>query len=51
MMKVWMMFFDGVAVAHYSDVWDANRDAQHLRHTLGASCPEIVIEQKTMGYY
>ena len=34
-MTRWMLTIDGIPAAYYDDEWEANRDAQHLRHVFG----------------
>ena len=48
-MTRWMLMIDGAPVAYYEDQWDANRDAQHLRHTFGKAYT-IEIERMTLQW-
>lgn len=50
-MKVWVLFFDGVAVSHYQNWGDLNRDMIQLKKNLGSKCPVISRKIMTMGLY
>lgn len=49
-MTRWMLLLDGVPATYYEDEWDANCDAQHLRHSMGAACPKIEIKRMTQQW-
>lgn len=49
-MTRWMLLVDGEPTMYYEDEWDANRDAQHLRYTLGSECPTITIKRMTQSW-
>lgn len=50
-MRVWVLFFDGVAISHYQNWEDLNRDVYHLQKNLGSKCPVLECKQMTMGLY
>jgi hypothetical protein len=49
-MTAWMLVLDGQPTMYYDTEWDANCDAQHLRHTLGNSCPGLEIKRMTLSW-
>lgn len=49
-MTRWMLLVDGVPTMYYEKEWDANQDAQYLRHTLGSECPAIEIKRMTQQW-
>lgn len=50
-MKVWVLFFDDVAIAHYQKFEDLERDKYSLEKNLKNNCPVISYKQMTMGLY
>ena len=50
-MKVWVLFFDGVAVSHYQNWQDLETDMYHLKKNLKNKCPVLTHKVMTLGLY
>ena len=48
-MKRWMLTIDGVPTTYYEDQWEANCDAQHLRHIFG-SMYNVDVKEMTLSW-
>lgn len=47
---VWMIYFDGVPIAHYQYQHDCERDVWELRNNLKGKCPVIMVKRVTQTW-